>query len=134
MEVGARRERKRKHMKWPNELNLCKECKRHSCPTWFLNKIEEWVDMDYSYSSFRPSLLVCARKTLCPDCAKKVIECADRMNNWGEQTDESASCVTNKGCTLSSCVTNKGHTLSSIDQTANFIDISARRERIIGDA
>lgn len=73
-------------MRWPNELNLCKDCKRHSCPRWFLNKIEEWEDMDYPYSSFRPSLLVIARKTLCPDCAKKVIECADRINEWKPET------------------------------------------------
>ena len=73
-------------MKWPDKLNLCKNCSGTTLTPWFKNKLEEFVDMDYPYSSFRPSLLVCARKDLCPDCAKKVIECADRINEWKPET------------------------------------------------
>ena len=72
-------------MKWPDKLDLCKECIGHSIAPWFKNKIEEWVDMDYPYSTFRPSLLVCARKDLCPDCAERLIECVDRLNEYPQQ-------------------------------------------------
>lgn len=72
-------------MKWPNKLNICEECKRRSCPRWFTDKIEEWVDMGYPYSAFRPSLLVCAKKYLCPDCAERLIECVDRLNEYTQQ-------------------------------------------------
>lgn len=72
-------------MKWPDELNLCKECKGRPCPRWFKDKIEEWVDMNYPYSAFRPSLLVCAKKYLCPDCAERLIESIDRLNDCQSQ-------------------------------------------------
>ena len=72
-------------MKWPDKLDLCKKCIGHSIAPWFKNKIEDWVDMDYPYSTFRPSLLVCARKDLCPDCAERLIECVDRLNEYPQQ-------------------------------------------------
>lgn len=72
-------------MKWPDELNLCKECKGHPCPRWFKDKIEEWVDMNYPYSAFRPSLLVCSKKYLCPDCAERLIESVDQLNGYQQQ-------------------------------------------------
>lgn len=76
-------------MKWPNKMNLCKDCSSAPLTPWFKNKLEEFVDMGYSYSGFRPYLLVCAKKDLCPDCAKKVIECADRVNDYEDPSKPS---------------------------------------------
>lgn len=72
-------------MKWPSRFNICEKCSSKTLTPWFKNKLEEWVDMDYPYATFRPSLLVCARKDLCPDCEKKLIECVDRLNEYPQQ-------------------------------------------------
>lgn len=70
-------------MNYPKKVKLCKECSKVIQPQWFRNKIHEWVDMDYPYASFRPMLIVAARKDLCPECAARVVEAADRVNAFG---------------------------------------------------
>lgn len=75
-------------MKVP-EYSLCKKCRKIYMKPWFRYKMDEWVDMDYPYSTFRPALIVCTRD-LCQACREIVIKAFDRENAYPPQlsTDE----------------------------------------------
>lgn len=68
-------------MKVP-DYKLCSSCRHASCPRWFLNKIDEWEDMDYPYVTFGPSLITIGKRDLCEECFKKIVEAYDAANGY----------------------------------------------------